>query len=201
LLNGCPPPDRDHDGILDAQDACPDEAGVSSTESSKNGCPLPKDRDQDGILDGQDACPDAPGNPDSDPARNGCPKAFVQGSQIKILDQVKFQKNKALIVPGRESEDVLNAVLQVLSEHSEIRSVRIEGHTDNTGSATRNRTLSQQRAQAVVDWLVKHGIDRARLASAGFGPDRPLDSNDNEIGRQNNRRVEFQIESTTPTPQ
>jgi outer membrane protein OmpA-like peptidoglycan-associated protein len=199
--NGCPPPDRDHDGVLDAQDACPDQAGVTNADPARNGCPAPTDRDQDGILDEQDACPDAAGNPDPDPARNGCPKAFVQGTQIKILDQVKFQKNKALIVPGRESEDVLRAVLQVLSEHSEIRSVRIEGHTDNTGSAVRNRTLSQERAGAVLNWLVKHGVDRARLASDGFGPDRPIDTNETEEGRQNNRRVDFQIESSTPPAQ
>ena len=196
--NGCLPPDRDRDGVLDAQDACPDQAGVSSSEPARNGCPAPTDRDLDGIFDDQDACPDAAGNPDTDPKRNGCPKAFVQGTQIKILDQVKFQKNQALIVPGRESEDVLQAVLKVLNEHPEIRSVRVEGHTDNTGSAGRNRTLSQERAGAVLNWLVKHGIEKARLSSVGFGPDRPIDSNETEEGRQNNRRVDFQIESSTP---
>jgi outer membrane protein OmpA-like peptidoglycan-associated protein len=191
--NGCPPPDRDHDGVLDAQDACPDQAGEPNTDASKNGCPPPADRDHDGVLDDQDACPDAAGKPDSDPKRNGCPKAFMQGTQIRILDQVKFKTNTALIIPGKESEDVLQAVLQVLNEHPEVRSVRIEGHTDNRGSAQRNEQLSRERAQAVLVWLIKNGVDPSRLASDGFGSTRPIDTNDSELGRQNNRRVEFQI--------
>jgi outer membrane protein OmpA-like peptidoglycan-associated protein len=191
--NGCPPPDRDSDKVLDPQDACPDQAGVPDSDPARNGCPAPADRDGDNIVDSEDACPDAAGLPAADPKRNGCPKAYVQGTQIKILDQVKFQTGKAVILPGKESQDVLEAVQQVLNEHPEVESVRIEGHTDSTGSAARNRTLSQQRAQAVVEWLVQHGIQRTRLTSTGMGPDHPIDTNDNEVGRQNNRRVEFQI--------
>jgi outer membrane protein OmpA-like peptidoglycan-associated protein len=192
--NGCPvPADRDQDGIVDAQDACPDEAGVANADPQKNGCPAPADRDQDGVLDPDDACPDAAGEASEDPKRNGCPKAFVEGSQIKILDQVKFKKNKAEILPGPESEDVLTAVLQVLNEHPELNLIHIEGHTDNTGSAARNRELSKQRAQSVLDWLVKHGVAANRLTAEGFGSDRPIDTNETEEGRQNNRRVDFQI--------
>ena len=68
--------DRDGDGILDAEDACPDEPGVASTDPTKNGCPVvlaPSDRDGDGILDKDDACPDARGVRSNDPAKNGCP--------------------------------------------------------------------------------------------------------------------------------
>lgn len=195
--NGCPPPpppaDTDQDGILDDEDACPQEAGVPNADRARNGCPAPKDTDGDGVLDEADACPEDAGPADSDPKRNGCPKAFVKDKQIKILDQVKFQTNKADILPGKESEDVLVAVQAVLSQHPEISSVRIEGHTDNSGSAQRNRQLSLQRAQAVRDWLVKHGIDASRLTAEGFGADRPIDTNETEEGRSNNRRVEFQI--------
>lgn len=84
-------------------------------------------------------------------------------------------------------------MLKVINEHPEVAKVRIEGHTDSTSSAARNRESSKQRAQAVVEWLVQHGVTRSRLTSAGFGPDHPIDTNDNEIGRQNNRRVEFRI--------
>jgi OmpA-OmpF porin, OOP family len=197
---GCPAPrDRDGDGVRDDVDACPDRAGAESGDELQNGCP-PPDRDRDGILDAQDACPDQSGDPDPDPKRNGCPKAFVEGSQIKILDQVKFEKNRADILPGLESETVLLAVLKVLQEQPGVRSVRIEGHTDSTGSARRNRELSQQRAISVRAWLVARGVEAIRLSSAGFGPDRPIDSNETEQGRQSNRRVEFQIESS-PTSQ
>lgn len=190
---GCPPPDRDGDGILDAVDACPDQPGTANADPAKHGCPPPADRDQDGIIDDQDACPDAAGPAHPDPKRNGCPKAFLEEGQIRILDQVKFETGKAAIVPGNESEDVLVAVLGVLRDHEEITQLRVEGHTDNRGSASFNRKLSQQRAQAVVDWLKGKGIPGARLSSAGFGPDKPLADNNTEEGRHQNRRVEFHI--------
>lgn len=192
--NGCPAPaDRDGDGVADAEDACPDAAGGRDADPTKNGCPAPTDRDQDGVLDPQDACPDAAGEASEDPQRNGCPKAVIEGTQIKILDQVKFKTNEATILPGKESEDVLSAVADVLKQHPEVQSVSIEGHTDNTGKAARNLELSKKRAQAVLDWLVKHGIDAGRLKSDGFGAERPIDSNETEDGRKNNRRVEFHI--------
>ena len=68
-----PQQDRDHDGIRDRDDACPDVPGVASADPTKNGCPLPPDRDHDGIPDADDACPDVPGVVDPDPKRNGCP--------------------------------------------------------------------------------------------------------------------------------
>jgi outer membrane protein OmpA-like peptidoglycan-associated protein len=197
--NGCPP-DSDKDGILDVDDACPDVPGIKTDDPKTNGCPDP-DRDKDGVLNEQDACPDEPGKPDPDPRRNGCPKAFVQGTQIKILDQVKFATGKADIVKGKDSEEILDAVLKVMNDHPEIKKLRIEGHTDNRGPADLNKTLSAARAAAVVQWLVAHGVDVNRLTSAGFGPDRPIDDNTTEEGRRQNRRVEFHIEdAATPPP-
>jgi OmpA-OmpF porin, OOP family len=192
--NGCPDPDRDQDGIPNAEDACPDVKGIKSSDPKLNGCPDP-DRDKDGILNDVDACPDEPGKPDPDPKRNGCPKAFVKAGQIKILDQVKFKTGSAEIQPGKDSQEVLEAVLKVMKEHPEITKIRIEGHTDNTGTAKINTKLSGDRAASVVKWLVKNGISADRLTSKGWGPDRPIDSNATEDGRKNNRRVEFHIES------
>jgi outer membrane protein OmpA-like peptidoglycan-associated protein len=194
--NGCPP-DRDGDGVLDPDDACPDVPGIKTNDPKTNGCPDP-DRDKDGIPNDQDACPDEPGKPDPDPKRNGCPKAFVQGGQIKIVDQVKFKVNSAEIQKTKDSEEVLDAVLKVLNDHPEIKKVRVEGHTDNRGGPELNRKLSAARAASVVAWLVAHGVDVGRLRSQGFGPDRPIDSNATDEGRQNNRRVEFHIEDPPP---
>jgi OOP family OmpA-OmpF porin len=191
--NGCPP-DRDKDGVPDANDACPDQPGVKTSDPKTNGCPVDPDRDKDGIPNEDDACPDAAGPASPDPKANGCPRAFVQGAQIKILDQVRFATGSAAIVPGRQSEDVLGAVLKILLDHPEINALRVEGHTDNQGSAVTNHTLSEQRAASVVRWLVQHGIDASRLSSQGFGFDRPIDTNDTPEGRKNNRRVEFHIE-------
>ncbi|HEY8075048.1 MAG TPA: OmpA family protein, partial [Labilithrix sp.] len=194
--NGCPP-DRDHDGVLDRDDACPDVPGLKTSDPKTNGCPDP-DRDKDGIPNDQDACPDEPGKPDPDPKRNGCPKAFVKNGQIRIIDQVKFKVSSSEILPGKDSEEVLLAVQKVLVDHPEIKLVRVEGHTDNRGGADLNRKLSAARAQSVVTWLVKHGVDKTRLESKGFGPDRPIDTNETAEGRQNNRRVEFHIEDPAP---
>jgi len=107
---------------------------------------------------------------------------------------VKFATASAAIVRGKESEEVLGAVLKILTDHPELKAVRVEGHTDNQGAAAFNKKLSEQRAASVVRWLVQHGIDASRLSSEGFGFERPIDSNDSADGRKNNRRVEFHID-------
>lgn len=191
-LNGCP--DTDGDGVFDKADACPRERGVPDADPQKNGCPADPDRDKDGINNDVDACPDEPGKPDPDPTKNGCPKAFISAGQIKIIDQVKFKVGSAAIDTGKESLEVLEAVEKVLKDHPEVKHVRVEGHTDKTGSEKTNRKLSADRAAAVVKWLVAAGIAKDRLTSAGFGFDKPIDTNETEQGKKNNRRVEFHIE-------
>jgi outer membrane protein OmpA-like peptidoglycan-associated protein len=191
--SGCPERDRDSDGVLDNVDACPDKGGPQTSDPKTNGCPTDTDRDKDGILNDADACPDEPGKPDPDPKKNGCPKAFLQGGAIKITDQVKFKTASAEII-GKDSDDVLNAVLGVLKAHPEVKALRVEGHTDNRGEAAKNKTLSQARAESVAKWLENHGIEKQRLSAAGLGAEKPIDSNDTEAGRTNNRRVEFHVE-------
>ena len=173
--------------------ALPLLVALSAAHFLLTGCG-PGDKDKDGVKDDVDACPDEPGPADPDPKRNGCPKAFISQGQIKILDQVKFKTGSALIEAGRDSEEVLEAVQSVMKAHPEIKHLRIEGHTDKTGSAALNKKLSADRAASVKTWLVKHGIEAGRLSSAGFGPDKPIDTNETEQGRKNNRRVEFHIE-------
>jgi OOP family OmpA-OmpF porin len=185
-----PPPDRDHDGIPDAEDACPDVPGVRTDDPKTNGCP--SDRDKDGIPDTEDACPDVPGPRDPDPKKNGCPIARVEAGQVKILDQIKFKTGSAVILP--ESQSMIDAVTTVLKEHAEIKRVRVEGHTDTQGTAPMNLDLSKRRAASVVTALVAVGIDRGRLTSQGYGQEKPLDTNATAEGRANNRRVEFHIE-------
>lgn len=191
--NGCPAvADRDGDGIIDPEDACPDEPGVQSQDPKQNGCPAPKDTDGDNILDPVDACVTTPGKPDPDPKKNGCPAARIEAGQIRIVDRIEFATNSDKIV-GAKSEEVLNAVLNILKDHPEVTKVSVEGHTDNKGNAGYNKGLSKRRAASVVTWLTKRGIDKKRLASTGFGQEKPIASNDTEQGRQDNRRVEFHI--------
>jgi outer membrane protein OmpA-like peptidoglycan-associated protein len=187
--NGCPP-DRDADGIPDAEDACPTVPGVKTGDPKTNGCP--PDRDADGIPDAEDACPDQPGARDPDPRKNGCPPAFLQGTQIKIRDPFKFRFNKTELDPA--GDPILEAVLAFLKEHTELKKIRIEGHTDNVGGEEFNRKLSEGRAASVRKWLVAHGIDASRLTSQGLGQSHPVDTNATEEGRRNNRRVEFHTE-------
>jgi OOP family OmpA-OmpF porin len=189
--NGCPRPDADKDGVFDDEDACVNEPGPRSDDPKTNGCPPPKDTDKDTIIDPEDACPEAPGPRDPDPKKNGCPAARVEQGQIKILERVEFENNSATLRP--ESERILNAVLGVMKDHPEFTKLSVEGHTDSRGGATHNLDLSRRRAASVMKWLTDKGIEQARLSSRGFGMSKPIDSNDTDAGRQNNRRVEFHI--------
>jgi OmpA-OmpF porin, OOP family len=203
--NGCPP-DRDHDGIADDLDACPDVPGVASDDPKKNGCPAPlvppppPDRDHDGIPDAVDACPDEPGSPNKDPKMNGCPRVRVdiKTKLVVITQQIEFVNGKAVFVPG--SDGLLQEITDVLKAHPEIIKVRVEGYTDNRGSAKLNVKLSRARAAAVVKWMDDHGIDPKRLISEGFGSQRAIAPNKTAEGRQKNRRVEFHILELAPTP-
>lgn len=195
---GCPPPppppDRDKDGIFDKDDACPDVAGVHNDDPKRNGCP--PDKDRDGVLDDVDACPDDPGPATTDPKTNGCPVktkfAQVKGSSIVILDKVNFATNSDQII-GNKSFQVLDSVFEILSKTPSVKRVTIEGHTDDKGKPDHNKDLSKRRAESVKAYLVKKGIDPARLETAGFGPDKPIADNKTELGRAKNRRVEFVI--------
>src|SRR5262249_24063023 len=115
----------------------------------------------------------------------------IEKGQIRIIEQVKFKTGSDIIPP--ESDSILNAVLSIMQEHPEIGKLGIEGHTDNRGGAQMNKNLSKKRAASVVRWLTGHGVTAGRLQSAGYGFERPLDSNDTEEGRAANRRVEFHI--------
>jgi outer membrane protein OmpA-like peptidoglycan-associated protein len=101
---------------------------------------------------------------------------------------IEFDTGKANIKP--DSEKVLNDVLAVLQAQPDWR-MRIEGHTDSTGTKAGNMTLSQKRAESVVAWLVGKGIPQARLLAAGLGDTKPVADNTSDAGRARNRRVEL----------
>ena len=71
--------------------------------------------------------------------------------------------------------------------------IEVAGHTDNTGDADSNRTLSESRAKVVYDYLAGKDIATDRMSFVGYGQDKPIDSNDTDDGRANNRRTEFKI--------
>jgi outer membrane protein OmpA-like peptidoglycan-associated protein len=90
------------------------------------------------------------------------------------------------------------ALAKAIDERPWIQQLRIEGHTDNSGSPDFNRLLSLRRAESVKRWLVEHGISADRLQTAGYGPSRPIADNTTETGRAANRRVDFVITARAP---
>ncbi len=121
----------------------------------------------------------------------GPDRVVLTASSIQIADKVQFATGKAEILP--ESFSLLDDVAKVFTENEQIELVQIEGHTDSTGTAAINRKLSQQRAEAVLKYLAGKGVAKGRMVAKGFGPDQPIADNADEAGREQNRRVEFNI--------
>ena len=103
-----------------------------------------------------------------------------------VLRGVNFDFDSAHLTPSAERE--LDKVVALLRENAG-KSAQIHGYTDSRGSAAYNLKLSERRAQAVVDYLVAHGIAASRLSAQGFGASNFVASNDTEAGRAENRRV------------
>lgn len=114
---------------------------------------------------------------------------IVIGSKT-ILNNIFFDFNKAKI--RKESYVELDKIYALLKNKSLI-SVEISGHTDNKGDDKLNKKLSNDRAKAVMDYLVKKGLSKSRLTAKGYGKDQPVATNDTDEGRQLNRRVEMKI--------
>ena len=178
--NGCP--DSDEDGVLDKNDKCLSKKGLPENE----GCP---DSDGDGIFDHLDACPDIPGIIEN----KGCPEIKKETvEKIKLAAQgIYFETASAILLEN--SYNNLEILIQILKEYPSAVA-RIEGHTDNTGTPSINKTLSQERANTVMQFLIDKGIDKSRLQATGFGDEKPKADNNTEEGKAKNRRVEFILE-------
>jgi outer membrane protein OmpA-like peptidoglycan-associated protein len=179
-FNGCP--DTDGDGIPDNEDKCPSVAGSAKYA----GCPAP-DTDKDGVPDDEDLCPNDPGPVSS----KGCPVEKVVVAITADFKNILFDYNKATIRP--ESDTILAKAARTMNEQIGNSYFYIDGYTDNKGSAAINKKLSKERAQAVANALIAHGVDRSRIRVRGFGKDNPICDNKTEQGRQCNRRVEVVI--------
>ncbi len=183
--DGCPDYDNDGDGVQDMNDQCPNQAEDFDGFEDDDGCP-DFDNDGDGILDSDDACPNEAetfnGFEDSDGCPDDEPVYFP-------LAYINFKFGTAEI-SGADPIPVLEEVVRIMNERPSL-SVEIQGHTDSIGSPEANQTLSERRAQAVKDYLVGRGISPDRLGTRGFGLTRPIDSNDTDLGRARNRRIEF----------
>lgn len=207
-LNGCP--DRDGDGVADKIDLCPDVPGdkthfgcpdtdgdgvydnedrcIQVKGPKENiGCPWP-DGDNDGVFDKDDECPKVPGVA----ANKGCPA--LEKKEIDIIryafENLEFETGKDII--RTKSYPSLTALANLLVQKKNY-GLRIEGHTDNVGSDENNLILSQKRANAVRNYMVKKGVDATKLESFGYGESMPIADNATTAGKQKNRRVEMKI--------
>lgn len=179
-FKGCP--DTDGDGIPDAMDKCPQVRGIARLQ----GCPEP-DRDKDGIIDSLDKCPDLPGFLESE----GCPPVEKElRKKIELAAKnIFFETDRYALLPA--SFKALDEVVVILRQDPYLK-LDIAGHTDNSGTPEKNQVLSEQRAHAVLEYLLsRSGVAKERLSSAGYGSSRPLAGNDTPEGRAINRRVEF----------
>ena len=212
-LKGCP--DADGDGISDEKDACPNLFG----DALNNGCP---DSDADGITDNLDSCVNMKGLPqfngcpdtDNDQVPDNIDNCPLEPGSIKSFGCPQIDSNAVILTP--EEKKVLNEAfsnlefqtgtaqiaeksLASLVELAALLNLRtaynleINGHTDNVGNAAKNLKLSQNRANAVKDFLAGKGVDYVRIKAKGFGSKKPVASNKTPEGRQKNRRVEFKI--------
>jgi len=101
---------------------------------------------------------------------------------------INFDTNRATIKP--DSKPIVEQIVILLKENP-VLNVSVEGHTDSTGTPARNKTLSQERAQSVVNALTSAGIDKKRLTAVGWGQEKPVADNRTEEGKAKNRRVEI----------
>ena len=207
--NGCPlPGDADGDGVNDNNDRCPNTPAGAKVDA--NGCEL--DSDGDGVVDRLDQCPNTPAGAkvdangcelDSDgdgvvDSKDRCPgtpagdRVDVYGCSFKEelkLPGVEFATNKAELLPS--STQSLDDAVATLKRYPDIK-VEVAGHTDSVGSDAYNRTLSQQRAAVVLDYLKAAGVSN-ELSAKGYGEKTPIADNKTEEGRQANRRVVLRI--------
>lgn len=156
--------------------------------------PAPVDSDGDGVVDGEDACPTQVGVPEE----RGCPPpppaeplTPPPTRTVEIEQHPTFAVNSDKLTPAALAQ--LQRVHQVLEREPGIRRVRVTGHADDRGEPDYNQRLSEQRARAVVSWLVEHGIAAERLEAAGAGSTQPRAQGDSAEARRKNRRVEFEI--------
>lgn len=116
-------------------------------------------------------------------------RRYERGSTL-VLRNIYFEFDKAVIL--QQSYNELRQIEEMLKENEQIR-IEVGGHTDGQGSARYNQRLSESRAKAVAEYLIGRGIGKGRVSYKGYGESKPIDSNESEEGRKNNRRVEIKI--------
>ena len=152
-----------------------------------------KDDDGDGVANMFDKCPNTPAGTKVDGSGCPLPELKLQESEkqvvIEAVKNLEFDFNKSTI--RSSSNQYLDKVAELMKNKG--YSLKLDGYTDNIGSASINQKLSKDRADAVKSYLVSKGVSSNKVETAGHGEKFPISSNDTEEGRQQNRRVEFSL--------
>lgn len=189
---GCPL-DSDSDGIPDVKDLCPNETEDFDGFEDENGCP-DYDNDVDGIPDSADLCPNEGEDLDGIDDNDGCPDGNVGVNQNNFLlnaDDI-FSPNSSKI--KIEGSKYLDEVMKILQKSPD-KKWRIETHMDSKGDARYLRTLSLERAKAVLEYFTYFGgLKRENFKVFGLGDKMPVADNRTEEGRKQNRRIEIFVE-------
>lgn len=147
--------------------------------------PVLVDSDGDGVDDTHDQCPNTPRGARVDV--RGC----LVSDQVIVLKDVNFDVGKATLTP--QARSILDGIAPSFAGQRALR-VEIGGHTDTTGRATSNMTLSQHRAESVRDYLISRGVPADRLTARGYGATQLLsDPERTQLDRGRNRRVEMRV--------
>ncbi len=119
-------------------------------------------------------------------------RVVVEDNRIVINEKIQFDFNKATI--KAESDSLMQEIIKVIKDHPHIKKLAIEGHTSSEGSDKYNLKLSDKRAKAVLEYLVKKGeLPKEMFTAKGFGETKPIGDEATEEGKEKNRRVEFNI--------
>jgi OOP family OmpA-OmpF porin len=144
--------------------------------------PAAADSDGDGVADDMDKCPGSPADKPVD--AEGCTIVSV------VLKNVQFESNSSELTAG--SSEALDKAVAEMDKYEHLR-IEIQAHTDNTGDAGYNQSLSRKRAESVRDYMVHKGIAADRMEVKGYGESKPIADNNTREGRAANRRVELKI--------
>lgn len=180
---------------IDAEKAKNDQLRNDLNTTNANLAKLTTDSDGDGVLDINDKCPNTPSGTKVD--GSGCPLAkpvivVTEEDRKVVKDAIKnleFDLGKSTI--REHSLPSLDRVANLLIEKN--FSLKLAGHTDNTGSKDLNMRLSKDRAESIKSYLVSKGANASRIEATGYGQSQPIASNKTAAGRQANRRVEFTL--------
>jgi outer membrane protein OmpA-like peptidoglycan-associated protein len=145
-------------------------------------------------LDVEDLCPNEKETLNGYADLDGCPDAEqirVVGEKIVLDEQVLFETNQSAIRP--DSNKLLERLAKFLNEHREYVQVSVDGHTDERGSDELNQSLSEERAKAVMNFLIAHEVSKDRLSARGFGASQPRIDRSDPLAYTLNRRVEFHV--------